>query len=240
MSSTKDAIPSSALKLIPDFGNDMITLQVGPARKEFTIHETLACTSVDYPKSAFESGFAEAQRSVMVFADKICLVTLQDTVMDRIQDICSKYMLQDTHITPYLWAKILDGRPVFRRLKRFCLDLTVYCYKQRATYTPQTYTRRIYGAEEEEEEEEEEESGGYPLYLNETDIHAAWQYAKSDVHFFRVFVDQVVQKATGLKNPRTCYKYCERGRCAYHIHAKVNPCGQVEDEKPFEFIGDTT
>ncbi|KAL5321097.1 hypothetical protein ACEPPN_011908 [Leptodophora sp. 'Broadleaf-Isolate-01'] len=86
--------------------------------------------------------------NLYIFADKICLVARQDIVVDRIQDMCMKYKLEDKHITPALWAKILDNRPVSRGLKRFCIHLMVYCYKKRALASPQPYTRSVYGTEE--------------------------------------------------------------------------------------------
>ncbi|KAH9215345.1 hypothetical protein DL95DRAFT_461184 [Leptodontidium sp. 2 PMI_412] len=218
----------------------MITLQVNPERKEFIIYKTLTFNLVDYLQGAFQCGFAEAQSGIIVmvedrpetaslfvswiyrrtapagntkthlhklfnlylFADKICLVAHQDTVVDRIQDMS-------------LWAKILDNRPVFRE----------------SLASTQPYTRSVYGTEEYDDPETA------TLYLIETDIHAAWEYVKSDVHFFRVFLDLVMGKQEEESDPRIRNEDDQWDRYFYHCHLKDNPCRNDDDQdKELEFI----
>jgi hypothetical protein len=43
-----------------NLGNEMVTIYVGPKRKEFTIHKKLICGSAGYFEKAFDGKFKEA------------------------------------------------------------------------------------------------------------------------------------------------------------------------------------
>jgi hypothetical protein len=44
-----------------NLGNKMVTIYVGPKRKEFTIHKELICGSANYFEKAFDGNFKEGR-----------------------------------------------------------------------------------------------------------------------------------------------------------------------------------
>ncbi|CZT09934.1 uncharacterized protein RCO7_02255 [Rhynchosporium graminicola] len=63
----------------------MITLRVGSAGKEFTIHKNLACCAVDFLKANFESGLTEAGSGIMHLPedDQKVILLLVDWIYGR-------------------------------------------------------------------------------------------------------------------------------------------------------------
>ncbi|KAI9053315.1 hypothetical protein LZ554_002278 [Drepanopeziza brunnea f. sp. 'monogermtubi'] len=48
-----------------NFGEEVVTIYVGPKRKKFVLHKTLLCNSVDFFNGAFNSSFKEGCEGVM-------------------------------------------------------------------------------------------------------------------------------------------------------------------------------
>ncbi|KAL2072719.1 hypothetical protein VTL71DRAFT_12062 [Oculimacula yallundae] len=62
---TSSSVNSGVTFIGDDLNNELVTIYVGPKRKEFLLHKNLLCKSSDYFDKAFNSNFQEAEKGTM-------------------------------------------------------------------------------------------------------------------------------------------------------------------------------
>ncbi|KAH8770275.1 hypothetical protein BGZ57DRAFT_929289 [Hyaloscypha finlandica] len=87
---------TTPVALEPNLGNKMVTIYVGPKRKEFTIHKKLICGSADYFEKAFNGDFKEGREGIMYLPED------NSGVFSFFVDWLYRSTLPAGHTQPYL------------------------------------------------------------------------------------------------------------------------------------------
>ncbi len=161
-----------------------------------------------------------------LFAEKLCLSTLKDKTMDRIQDVALEYKLSDILFTPELVKKVFNGVLGYEGLPKFCTFAMIYIFALRSNL----------------------DEDGCIENFQDDDLSLLLEMSKENTDIFLRFHKQlnlyigesmsdILEKEK--LDPRTRDEADSSDRCFFHCHAEDLNCraAQSAEEKPaFRFI----
>ncbi|PVH85703.1 hypothetical protein DL98DRAFT_583295 [Cadophora sp. DSE1049] len=227
--------------------NELLTVYVGPNRKEFVLHKKLLCRTSDFFEKAFNSDFQEGKQvrdhafdedspsafaifvnwlyratieagssrsylyklvDLYIFLDKICLMSLKDTVMDILQDIALKHKLDDIILFPILKKMARCAAP-YKGLTKFCLYAVVDSFVDK------------HGRENDDRT---------TVSVRKEDTEMVWKMCRDNLDLFHSYMLRIeFLVAAGLKsesywNPRARKETSKANRCFFHCHEDTWDC----------------
>ncbi|PVH85702.1 hypothetical protein DL98DRAFT_583294 [Cadophora sp. DSE1049] len=246
-------------------GKEMVIINVGPKRKEFTIHKELICES-EFFKGAFMSSFAEAQEGIMYLPDD------SPAAFDLYVEWVYRKRVPTGHTESYLHSLydlyIMADKFCNTVLKDIVMDTIQDLAKKHDLFDPmfpKELVLKIF-------ESTSNDTGGLALFLvhlmcyafisrmddkrrggkiqpNKTfrddDLDIMWEVGKENKTIYRLLQDKILSDVRGPANktvvdPRNRDETRTPSLCQFHSHREGLYCRGEDDSTESGFVLDVS